>query len=218
MKVQIKNRFTAQVIFECEADSFGMAVKLAIEAKANLRGADLSRADLSWANLSWADPSWANLRGANLSGANLRGAGLSRADLSGADLSRADLSGANLSRADLRGANLSGANLSRADLSRADLSWANLSWADPSWANLSGAKMFDKEITKPPLQIGCGFKWFTTITENHIQIGCQVHLATEWFAFTDEQITDMHNEALPWWNENKEIIKALYEKHSGVKL
>ena len=83
MKIQIKNRFDASVIFECEANSVRMAVELAINS-----GANLSRADLS---------------GANLSGANLSRADLSRANLSGADLSWANLSGANLSGAYLYG-------------------------------------------------------------------------------------------------------------------
>ena len=48
---------------------------------------------------------------ANLSGANLYGADLYGADLYGANLYGADLSGANLSRADLYGANLSGAKV-----------------------------------------------------------------------------------------------------------
>lgn len=188
MKIQIKNRFTAAVIFECEAESMKIAVKLAIESRANLLGADLSRADLLRANLSRANLSWADLSRANLLGANLLGANLSRADLSWADLSLADLSGADLS----------GADLSRADL--------------------SGAKMFNAEITKPPLQIGCGFRWFTIITETHIHIGCQVHTAVEWFKFTDEQISNMHYDALVWWKEHRDIIKALYEKHSGKKI
>ena len=106
MKIEIKNRFSGAVLFSCKADSMKIAVKLAIEAKA-----DLSWADLSWADLSWADLSWADLSGANLSGANLSGANLSQADLSRADLSGANLSRANLSRADLSGADLSGANL-----------------------------------------------------------------------------------------------------------
>jgi len=101
MKIEIKNRLTSAVIFSCTADSMKIAVKLAIEAKADLSWANLSGADLSWADLSWADLSWANLSGANLSGA----------DLSWADLSGANLSGANLSGANLSGANLSGANL-----------------------------------------------------------------------------------------------------------
>ena len=70
MKIQIKNRFDASVLFECEADSMKMAVKLAVESRADLSRADLSRADLSRADLSGADLSGANLSGANLSGAS----------------------------------------------------------------------------------------------------------------------------------------------------
>jgi len=142
VKIQIKHRFDSSVLFECEANSMRVAVKLAIETRANLSGADLSGADLSgadlsWANLSLADLSWANLSLADLSRANLSGANLSRADLSRANLSRADLSRANLSRANLSLANLSGSNLSGADLDYA-------SW--PLWCGTKkvkvGAKIF----------------------------------------------------------------------------
>ena len=89
MAVEIKNRWTGEVIFTWEGDAevtgvsygekLGRAVLEAIKAKANLRGAYLSDANLSDANLRGA-----NLSGANLSGANLRGANLSDANLSGA--------------------------------------------------------------------------------------------------------------------------------------
>jgi len=172
MKIQIRNRFDLSVIFECEADSLGMAVKLAIKAKADLSRADLSGADLSWANLSRANLSWANL------------------------------SGANLSRADLSGANLSWANLS----------WANLSRANLSGANLSRAELYGEKITKVPIQIS-GLKWWINITEKHIQIGCQVHKAEEWFKFKDAQIAEMHSEALIWWKSNKKFIKSVWLHH-----
>jgi hypothetical protein len=155
MNIEMRHRWSDNVLFAIEAGSLKLAVELAVQQKAdlsradlygadlsraNLSGADLSRADLygadlSRANLSGADLSGANLYGANLSGANLYGANLSGADLYGADLSRADLRGANLSRANLYGADLSGANLSRADLSGANLRGADLSGAD-----LYGAK------------------------------------------------------------------------------
>ncbi|WP_277623847.1 pentapeptide repeat-containing protein [Burkholderia cenocepacia] len=93
MKIEILNRWTLKVIFECEADSMKAAVELAYKQGGSLRGANLSGA---------------YLRGANLSGANLSGADLSGANLSGADLSGAYLSGANLSGAYLSGAYLSG--------------------------------------------------------------------------------------------------------------
>jgi uncharacterized protein YjbI with pentapeptide repeats len=107
--IQIKHRFSGEILFESKSKTIAVAVKAAIKAGATL----------SWADLSWAD----------LSGADLSGADLSRADLSGANLSGADLSGADLSGADLSGANLSGADLSRADLSQANLSQANLDFS-----------------------------------------------------------------------------------------
>ena len=96
MLFEIKSRFTGEVIFKLETESFKLCVEAAVKSEANL-----SRADLYGANLYGA-----NLYGANLSGANLSRANLSRANLSEADLSRANLSEADLSRADLYGANL----------------------------------------------------------------------------------------------------------------
>ena len=99
----ILHRWNGKLVFTAEIEAedgasraikLGLAIRVAVRAKAYLRGANLSGADLSWANLSGA-----NLRGANLSGANLSGAYLSGAYLSGADLSEAYLRGANLSGA-----------------------------------------------------------------------------------------------------------------------
>ena len=76
MNIQIKSRFSAEVLFEhdCENNSIRLTLELAIKSRANLSGADLSRANLSGANLSRANLSGADLSGANLSGANLSGA------------------------------------------------------------------------------------------------------------------------------------------------
>ena len=187
MKIQIKNRYDLSVIFECEAESIKLAVELAVKS-----GANLSRANLS---------------GADLSGADLYGADLSGADLYGADLSEANLSEANLSRA-----NLSEADLSEADLSEANLSEANLSRADLSEANLSEANLYGEKIDKIPLQIS-GLQWWINITKKHIQIGCQVHEAENWFAFTDDEISKMHKDALVFWAANKVFIKQAWEHH-----
>ena len=137
---EIKSRWSDTVLFTDTAATLAEVVKLAIQAHADLYGANLSRADLSGANLYGANLSRADLSGANLSGANLSRADLSGADLSGANLSRADLSGADLSRADLYGADLSRADLYGANLSRAYLSGADLSRANLYGANLSGAE------------------------------------------------------------------------------
>ena len=97
MQIKILNRWSAEVIFECEAESMKLAVKLAIEKGVSLASANLRSADLIYANLSNADLSYADLSYANLSAA----------DLSDADLRSANLRSANLRSADLRSANLS---------------------------------------------------------------------------------------------------------------
>jgi hypothetical protein len=94
VEVEVKNRFTGQVI--CTGETVAAAV---VKSLANLSGANLSRADLREADLSRANLSGADLRVANLSGADLSGADLREANLRVADLREADLSGANLSGA-----------------------------------------------------------------------------------------------------------------------
>ncbi len=95
MNIEIKNRFTGAVIFSLECGSLKLCLQAAVEAKADLSGANLRGADLSGADLRYANLSGANLLGADLSGANLRYADLRYADLRDANLRDADLSGAN---------------------------------------------------------------------------------------------------------------------------
>ena len=116
MPVEIKSRFTNEVLFSGEYASPKDAVVAAVKAGAYLCGAYLCGADLGSADLCGAD-----LRGADLRGADLCGADLGSADLCGADLRGADLRGAYLRGAYLRGADLRGANLGGADLGGADL-------------------------------------------------------------------------------------------------
>ena len=99
---QIRNRFSDELIFESDVGGetasirLGAAIKLALKAAANLRGADLRGAHLQWADLRGANLQWADLQGADLRGANLQWADLHGADLQWADLQGADLRGADL--------------------------------------------------------------------------------------------------------------------------
>ena len=124
----ILNRLTGAVVFsaeiECKPDELpsiklGLAVRVAIKARANLAGANLAGADLAVAYLA----------GANLAGADLARANLARANLAGAYLAGANLAGAYLAGAYLVGANLAGAYLAGADLARANLAGAYLAVA-----------------------------------------------------------------------------------------
>ena len=59
-----------------------------------------------------------------------------------------------------------------------------------------------------------GLLWDITIMDKHIHIGCEFHTAEEWFKLKDSQIKAMHTDALPWWKENKEVIRLLWENHA----
>jgi hypothetical protein len=106
--IQIKHRYTDQVLCEFDVGTLKEAVVKAVSDGADLRGADLRGADL---------------RGADLRGADLRGADLCGANLYGADLGDADLYGANLYGADLGGAELEGEKLAIAPIQIDGLVW-----------------------------------------------------------------------------------------------
>jgi len=108
---EIKNRFSGEILFSLECESFKVCVEIAVNKKADLRYADLRNADLGYADLRNADLRYANLRNADLRNADLRNANLRYADLRYADLRNADLRYADLRNADLRNADLRYADL-----------------------------------------------------------------------------------------------------------
>ncbi|WP_295991667.1 pentapeptide repeat-containing protein [Rugamonas sp.] len=83
MKIEIKNRWSGNVIFSHDVADNSMAITV---SAARATDSDLRDSNLRGSNLS----------GSDLSGSNLRGSDLSGSDLSGSDLSGSDLSGANL--------------------------------------------------------------------------------------------------------------------------
>jgi hypothetical protein len=207
MNIEIKHRYTNNVLYACKASDIREATVKAVSESADLRGADLYGADLRGANLYGADLYGADLRGANLYGADLRGADLRGADLRGANLYGADLRGANLRGADLRGANLRGA----------DLRGANLYGADLYGADLRGANLYGEKIAIPPILIG-GLRWIICISESYLEIGCQRHKHEEWKAFDDETITEMDSGAADFWNQWKTHLLAMCKSHRKESL
>ena len=77
---EIKHRWTEEVIFKLECESFKICVEAAIEAQADLSGSDLSYSDLSGSDLRGSDLSGSDLRGSDLRGSDLRGSNLSGSD------------------------------------------------------------------------------------------------------------------------------------------
>ncbi len=186
---EIRNRHTRKVQFiakiKCEEKTpysikIGLAVKWAIENKANLVGAILYGANLCGANLRGTDLHGADLRGANLYGADLYGTNLYGTNLVGAILCGADLCGANLRGTDLRDTNLVGADLRDAilrdaDLCKADLRDANLHGADLCKANLYGARYIQDRVIDGGMRSD-GYRFLLTRTEPgewRIKAGCR---------------------------------------------
>jgi hypothetical protein len=44
-----------------------------------------------------------------------------------------------------------------------------------------------------------------------MQIGCQFHTLAEWWAFGDDEISQMDSQASAWWSIWKPILKAIIE-------
>ena len=117
----------------------------------------------------------------------IEGDSLQGADLREADLREADLQGADLREADLRWADLREADLREADLREADLRWANLQWAN---------------LPTDVIRIN-GMRWDVTILHGYMRIGCQHHHVDGWNKFTDDEIAEMDEDALEFWQANK---------------
>ena len=101
-----------------------------------------------------------------------------------------NLQGANLQGANLRGTNLKGANLRGANLKEAILQGANLQYAN---------------LPAEVIRID-GLRWDVTISQDWITIGCQHHHIDDWGKFTDDEIAEMHDDALEFWKENKQKL------------
>ena len=85
----------------------------------------------------------------------------------------------------IEGDSLQGANLRGADLQGADLRWANL--------------------PTDVIRID-GMRWDVTILYGYMRIGCQHHHVDDWNKFTDDEISKMDDDALEFWQANKQKL------------
>ena len=114
-------------------------------------------------------------------------------------------------RANLRGADLLGANLCRADLSGAYLRDADLRDADLCDADLRGAYLWDVTGNKKEIFTFPTNKYTVVVYQDRLQIGCKNFSQSEWFNFSDDEITKMDSEALDWWCTHKQHVKTWCE-------
>jgi uncharacterized protein YjbI with pentapeptide repeats len=98
-------------------------------------------------------------------------------------------------------ASLCGANLRSADLRGADL----------RGASLYGASLCDVIGNGREIKTIQTNKWMIVITKKVMAIGCQQHKYKKWMKFTDEEISNMDDDALEFWNNWKKIIKKMHK-------
>ena len=74
------------------------------------------------------------------------------------------------------------------------------------YAEISG----DAQATKKVITFIDIFCYDITITDNHIKIGCQQHLKSEWENFTDKEIIEMDGKmALKFWRLFKPFAESM---------
>ena len=105
----------------------------------------------------------------------------------------------------LQGADLQGANLRGADLQGADLQGANLRGADLRGADLQGADLRGADLPTDVIRLD-GMRWDVTILHGYMRVGCQHHHVDDWDKFTDDEISKMDDNALEFWQANKQKL------------
>ena len=89
---------------------------------------------------------------------------------------------------------------------RADLRSADLRDADLSGANLWNT--IGNQVEVLTFQTN---KYTVVICQDRLQIGCKNFSQSEWFNFSDDEITEMDSEALDWWCTHKQHVKTWCE-------
>ena len=100
---------------------------------------------------------------------------------------------------------IEGDSLQEANLQGADLQGANLREADLRWANLRWANLRDANLPTDVIRID-GMRWDVTILYGYMRIGCQHHHVDDWDKFTDDKISKMDDDALEFWQSNKQKL------------
>jgi len=144
-----------------------------------------------------------------------------RADLSRRDLRRASMDGFNLNGAILNGASMNGASMDGASMNRASMDEASINRASMNRASMDGASMNRAILdgaTGNMVEIKSIFleTWPIAYTADVMQIGCQRHLITEWWAFDDASIDIMDSGALDWWRKWKPVLQQIIEMSPAV--
>ena len=88
---------------------------------------------------------------------------------------------------------------------------ANLQGANLEGANLRGARGNCVEVKSLHLD-----EYDIAYTSEVMQIGCERHKISDWWAFDDDRIDSMDDRALEWWRKWKPILQNIIEASPAV--
>jgi len=146
--------------------------------------------------------SWSEL----IEGALKEGVSLKNADLENVNLAHADLENVSFENANLENANLRNARLINVNLVNARLRNSSLIFADLKNANLENVRLnyliADMNIFHS-MQLDT---YYIAFDKEILAIGCQQHTIAEWKNFTDDEISEMDDNALIWLKKWKTFI------------
>jgi hypothetical protein len=184
--MELRKRFTEELIFELECNTWEELLKGALKAKISFHSADFRGADFSDVDFRYSDFSYSDFSDSDFSGSNFCGSDFSYSDFRGADF---------------RGSNFSGADFSRADFSRTDFCDSNFRGSDFSGSQHQykiGNMREWKSMQLDTYMIG--------FNDSILTIGCQQNTIAEWKSMQDEKIKMMDAGALEWWKKWKDFI------------
>ena len=72
------------------------------------------------------------------------------------------------------------------------------------------------EVTKLCITVRTS-KYYCTISDTHIAIGCKNYTFSEWENFTEEEIRKMDTNAWEWWTQWKPILFEILKVENKVK-
>lgn len=165
----------------------------------NLSGLDLSHKKMNNALLTCQMIEMANFSFSNLRGSVFDCSCLSGSNFRGADLSYTNLYDCDLSGCDFTGANFHGANLSRSFINGANFNGANLTETKLEFVSLISIIMWPFTVI---------------ITPNNIRIGSKAWTIDAWKNIDCKELSNIHSEAIDYYNKNNELIVRLCERFS----
>lgn len=79
------------------------------------------------------------------------------------------------------------------------------------------AMVYDNARATKTVNVLKSDKYYISISDNYIQIGCKNHTIEDWQNFDDETISRMDIGALKWWTTWKKIIFSIIEATNKQK-